>query len=98
VFAISFQFHFSNRLRIFSEVDDAYTHSCGASLGRHPIERAYRQAGAIVISGGMVRCVVLFCFFFVMFFSGVRRWTRPGDERVRKRKLSFFSNVFDVSF
>lgn len=24
------------------------------SLGRHPIERAYRAAGAIVISGGMV--------------------------------------------
>jgi len=44
----------SNKLRVFTEEDDDYTHSCKASLGRHPIERAYRAAGAIVISGSMV--------------------------------------------
>lgn len=43
-----------NRLRVFTELDDDYTHSCAASLGRHPIERAYRKAGAIVVSGAMV--------------------------------------------
>ncbi len=42
------------RLRVFSEEDDDYAHSCKASLGRHAIERAYRAAGAIVISGSMV--------------------------------------------
>ncbi len=43
-----------NRLRVFSEVDDDYTFSCAASMGRHPVERAYRASGAIVISGAMV--------------------------------------------
>ncbi len=44
----------SDKLRVFTESDDDYSHSCKASLGRHPIERAYRAAGAIVISGSMV--------------------------------------------
>ena len=44
----------SNRLRVFTEEDDDYSFSCKASLARHPIDRAYRAAGGIVIVGGMV--------------------------------------------
>jgi nucleoside-diphosphate-sugar epimerase len=35
----------NNKLRVFTEEDDDYAHSCKASLGRHPIERAYRSVG-----------------------------------------------------
>lgn len=42
-----------DKLRVFSELDD-YSLSCKASMGRHPIEAAYREAGAIVIVPAMV--------------------------------------------